>query len=130
VTGGAGRSAEGVLIGGSGGALPAAASATSWTGKRGRAILWAMTSPGLTFDRLAYIDRLREAGFDEKQARAQADALDAALRDSVATKADLKELAGELRTEMANLKVDILRWLFVTQIALAGVILAAVKFIK
>jgi DNA-binding transcriptional MerR regulator len=89
-----------------------------------------MTSPAITFDRLAYIDRLREAGFDEKQARAQADALDAALRDSVATKADLKELAGELRTEMANLKVDILRWLFVTQIALAGVILAIVKFVK
>jgi hypothetical protein len=48
----------------------------------------------------------------------------------VATKADLEELAGELRTEMANLEVDILRWLFVTQIALAGVILAAVKFIR
>ena len=89
-----------------------------------------MTSPAITFDRLAYIDRLKEAGFDDKQARAQADALDAALRDSVATKADLKELAGELRTEMANLKVDILRWLIVTQIALGGVILAAVKFVK
>ncbi|WP_244594544.1 hypothetical protein [Methylosinus sporium] len=64
-----------------------------------------MTSSAITFDRLAYIDRLKEAGFDDKQARAQADALDAALRDSVATKADLEELAGELRTEMANLKV-------------------------
>jgi hypothetical protein len=89
-----------------------------------------MTSPAITFDRLAYIDRLGEAGFDEKQARAQADALDAALRDSVATQADLKELAGELRTQMANLKVEFRRWLFVTQIALAGVILAAVKFVK
>lgn len=89
-----------------------------------------MTSPAITFDRLAYIDRLKEAGFDEKQARAQADARDAALRDSVATNADLKDLAGGLRTGMANLKVDILRRLFVTQIALAGVVLAAVKFVK
>ena len=48
-----------------------------------------MTSAALTFDRLAYIDRLTAAGFDDKQARAQAEALDAALRDSVATKADV-----------------------------------------
>jgi hypothetical protein len=95
-----------------------------------RAYPMSMTAPAITFDRLAYIDRLKEAGFDDKQARAQADALDAALRDSVATRADLEELAGELRTEMANLKVDILRWLVVTQIALGGVILAAVKFVK
>ncbi len=33
-----------------------------------------MTSSPITFDRLAYIDRLKEAGFDERQARAQADA--------------------------------------------------------
>ena len=38
-----------------------------------------MTSAALTFDRLAYIDRLTAAGFDDKQARAQAEALDAAL---------------------------------------------------
>ncbi len=31
---------------------------------------------------------------------------------------------------MADLKVDSLRWLVVTQIVLGGVILAAVKFVK
>jgi hypothetical protein len=33
-----------------------------------------VTSPSITFDRLAYIDRLKQGGFDETQARAQADA--------------------------------------------------------
>jgi hypothetical protein len=104
-----------------------------------------MTSAALTFDRLAYIDRLTAAGFDEKQARAQAEALDAALRDSVATRADLEEVRRDLRREIrevetkldakietasANLKVEILRWLIVTQLALAGFVFAAVKFVK
>ena len=103
-----------------------------------------MTSAALTFDRLAYIDRLTAAGFDDKQARAQAEALDAALRDSVATKADLEEVAdlrreirdvetkleAKIETTSANLKVEILRWLIVTQLALAGFVFAAVKFVK
>jgi hypothetical protein len=93
-----------------------------------------MNAATLTFDRLAYIDRLREAGFDEKLARAHADALDAALRDSVATKADVERVEVRLVAKMealaANLKVEILRWLFVTQIALAGILLAAMKFVK
>lgn len=89
-----------------------------------------MASTTLTFDRLAYIDRLKEAGVDEKQARAQADALDAALRESVATKADLERLESKLETLSANLKVDILRWLVITQLALAGFLLTAIRFIK
>jgi len=93
-----------------------------------------MNAAALTFDRLAYIDRLREAGFDEKQARAHADALDAALRDSVATKADVERVEMRLEAKMealaANLKVEILHWLFVTQVALAGILLAAMKFVK
>ena len=104
-----------------------------------------MTSATLTFDRLAYVDRLREAGFDEKQARAQAEALDLALRDSVATKADLDEVRRDLRRDIrevetrleakieasaANLKVEIVRWLLLTQIAMASFIFAAIKFVK
>jgi hypothetical protein len=100
-----------------------------------------MTIPAITFDRLAYIDRLKEAGFDERQARAQADALDAALRDSVATKADIAEVKSDLEnverrleakieTTAANLKVEVLRWLVVTQVALGGFLFAAIKFLK
>ncbi len=133
-----------------------------------------MSALQFTFDRLTYIDRLTAAGFDERQARAHAEALDAALRESVATKGDvhevrqeLKQDIGDLRQELkqdiadlrqelkqdiedvrrdmrqmetrldakietsgANLKVDILRWLIVTQLALAGFVFAAIKFVK
>jgi hypothetical protein len=93
-----------------------------------------MTSPAITFDRLAYIDRLKEAGFDDKQARARADALDTALRDSVATKADLREselrLEAKIETTAANLRADIARWLVAAVIAIGGLNLAAVKFMK
>ncbi len=49
-----------------------------------------MSSSQLTFDKLAYIDRLKTGGVDEGEARAHAEALDAALRDTVATKHDLE----------------------------------------
>jgi len=93
------------------------------------------------FDRVAYIDRLKEAGIDDKHARAHAEALDAAFRETVATKADVEavrvdlqavrtELKAEIATTAANLKVDILRWLVVTQVAMTGILLAAMKFVK
>ncbi|OBS53840.1 MULTISPECIES: hypothetical protein [Methylosinus] len=96
-----------------------------------------MTSPAVTFDRLAYVDRLKEAGFDDKQARAHADALDAALRDSVATKADVREaeqrLEAKIETTAANLRADIARWLFASVltsvVAIGGLVLATVKFV-
>ncbi len=56
----------------------------------------------MAFDRLLYIDRLREAGVDEPVARAHADALRESLLETVATKAD----AEALRTALTN-KVEI-----------------------
>ncbi len=47
----------------------------------------------MTFDRLLYIDRLKEAGLEERLARAHADALRGAMLETVATKADLAELS-------------------------------------
>ncbi|QGM98692.1 DUF1640 domain-containing protein [Methylocystis parvus] len=151
-----------------------------------------MVSTAISFDRLAYVDRLKSGGIDETQARAHADALDAALRDTVATKSDLEALGRDLRQEIAdlrsemvgqgvelrgeiaalgvelrgeiaaqgmelrseiadvrrdmsgletrldakidtsaaNLKVEILRWLFVSQIALGGFLFASMKFVR
>lgn len=40
----------------------------------------------LTFDKLAYVDRLKAAGMGEREARALAEGLDQALREEVATK--------------------------------------------
>ena len=78
----------------------------------------------MTFDKLAYIDRLKAAGFTEPQARGMADGLDQALREEVATKsdiadlrhemgllrADLKSDIGALRGEMKADKIDLLKW--------------------
>jgi hypothetical protein len=57
----------------------------------------------MTFDKLAYVDRLKAAGIAEPQARAMADGLDQALREEVATKSDIAEVRNEiglLRTEL------------------------------
>jgi hypothetical protein len=59
----------------------------------------------------------------------------------VATKSDVADLRRELRdvevrleakieTAVAGSKVDILRWLIVTQAALGGFIFAALKFVR
>ncbi len=45
-----------------------------------------------TFDKLAYLEALKSAGIPEAQARAHALALENALRDSVATRTDIKRL--------------------------------------
>lgn len=65
--------------------------------------------------------------------------------DIAAVRAELKEteraleakienvetrLQAKIETSAAGLKVDILRWLIVTQIGLAGFIFAAMKFVK
>lgn len=46
----------------------------------------------ILFDRLRYLDRLTAAGVPEEQARAHADAIDEALRESVATRSDIARL--------------------------------------
>jgi hypothetical protein len=89
-----------------------------------------MSSSAVTFDRLAYIDRLREAGVDDRQARAHAEALDAALRDTVATKTDIDLLRAELRADLANLKTDIARWLFAAVLAVVGLMVAIEKILR
>ncbi|WP_036292260.1 hypothetical protein [Methylosinus sp. PW1] len=61
--------------------------------------------------------------------------------EAIVTKTDLSALQMELRafeqkleakiaTTAADLKVDILRWLIVTQLALGGFLFAAMKFTR
>jgi hypothetical protein len=60
--------------------------------------------------------------------------MDAALRDSVAARRDLEDLErrleAKIETTVANLEVDVRRWLVVTQVALGGFLFAAIKFLK
>lgn len=91
----------------------------------------------LTIDTLAVAQILRKRGFTEEQATGVVEAfreIDASL---LATKGDIRDVEAKIdrveakiETSAANLKVDILRWLVVTQVALAGFIFAAIKFVK
>jgi hypothetical protein len=77
----------------------------------------------LTIDTLAVAQLLRKRGFTEDQATGVVEALREIDASQLVTKSDLKEA-------IADLKVDILRWLVVTQVALAGFLFAAMKFLK
>jgi hypothetical protein len=52
----------------------------------------------IALDTLAYARRLREVGFSEEQAEGQAQALAAAMNDTLATKQDLSELEARIET--------------------------------
>lgn len=83
----------------------------------------------LTFDKLAYIDRLKAAGIPEENARAHADGLDVALREQVATKVDLQESRVAMKADLADMKSDILKWMVGTMFVQTGLIMAVVKFL-
>ena len=76
-----------------------------------------------TFDILAYLETLKAGGVPEDQARVHAHALDTALHEAVASKADVENV----RLEVERSKNDILRWvipLILGQMALTvGVLL-------
>ena len=61
----------------------------------------------IPFDRLRYTDMLRNAGIDEKSARAHADALDDAMRQGVATKSDISDVRSDMQGVRQELKTDI-----------------------
>jgi len=77
----------------------------------------------IIFDRLVYIDRLKRAGVDEDQARAHADAMNEALRESVATKSDVMALKSDLELLKRDLTIR-----FGAMQAVLFDLLAAVKF--
>jgi hypothetical protein len=88
----------------------------------------------LLFDKLAYKDKLTASGIPEAQARALGDALDEALRESVATKNDVALVRQDLtlaeqrlRSEIQALKLDLTVRMGVIAAASVGV-LASVKF--
>jgi predicted RNase H-like nuclease len=77
----------------------------------------------LTIDALTVAQILRKRGFSEEQATGVVEALREIDAPQLVTKSDLKEA-------VADLKVDIVRWLVVTQIAAATFLFAAMKFVK
>jgi hypothetical protein len=92
------------------------------------------------FDTLKLATKLEATGFTPEQARGVSSALAESFDGSnlvtkadiapLATKAELREAAAELREAIADFKVDIVRWLVLTQLALGGFIFAALKLVK
>jgi hypothetical protein len=81
----------------------------------------------LLFDKLAYIDRLTKAGIDDAQARAHAEAMEEALRESVATRRDVIELRSDLTHAIELAVRDVKIWVGGMLVVLFTA-LVAVKF--
>ena len=79
-------------------------------------------------DTLAISQTLRKRGFTEDQAIGVVEALREIDASELATKSDIREVEAKIETGVANLKVEIVRWLIVTQAALAGLVFAAIRF--
>jgi hypothetical protein len=75
----------------------------------------------ITFDKLAYIDRLIRGGIAEPQARAHAEAMDEALRESVATKTDIYRLETKIELAVRDMTIRTGGMLIVLFAALASI---------
>lgn len=62
---------------------------------------------GIVFDTLAYANKLKEAGFTDRQAEAQAEALAAVVDSNLATKTDIERLHNATKTDIEMLRRDI-----------------------
>lgn len=78
----------------------------------------------VTFDTFEFNNTLREAGFDEKQA--------AALTKAQAKAAEQSHNAGEYATkgDISELKSELYKAMMIQTFAIAGIVVAVVKFIN
>ncbi len=78
-----------------------------------------MAVTDIVFDKLIYVDRLKSGGFSEEQARAQAEALGEALRETVATKSDIFRLESRIETLEAKVtgELRLVKWMLALVIA-------------
>lgn len=86
----------------------------------------------VTFDTLAYVKTLRDAGVNEPQAEAQANALANVLRsgtDNLATKQDIELVRKDLAIALSDLKAELLKWVIGLFLAQAGLFAALVKLL-
>ena len=79
----------------------------------------------VTFDKLAYSEALKAGGFTPEQATVQANALDVALRETVATKHDIELVRTESHTAEQRMTIKLGGMLVVA----VGVFAALVKIL-
>ena len=88
----------------------------------------------ITFDSLEFVETLTNAGVPEAQAKAEAKAINSAFKQimeskELATKQDLAILESNLRKDMAEMKSDMMRAMLLQTFAMAGLVIAVVKFL-
>lgn len=88
----------------------------------------------ITFDSLEFVETLTKAGVPEAQAKAEAKAINSAFKQimeskELATKQDLAILESNLRKDMAEMKSDMMRAMLLQTFAMAGLVIAVVKFL-
>ncbi|MDY6936929.1 MAG: DUF1640 domain-containing protein [Cyanobacteriota bacterium] len=79
----------------------------------------------LTFDTYEFIQALKEAGFDETQAKGIADSIKKIDLAHVSTKEDI----ARLETKMESFKSDVFKWIFPMMLGQVAVIAALVKLL-
>ena len=83
-------------------------------------------SSQVLFNQFAYADRLKNGGFSDDQARALAEALATALSETVATKTDLFALEAKIEAKIGDTVLKVIG----AQIAIAGILFAAIKLVR
>ncbi len=89
------------------------------------------------FNQFAYVDRLKAGGFTDDQARASADALGAALSDTVATSSELTatetrlgvkidNLEAKIEVSVTRLEATLIKWFVGIALTMTGLISSAV----
>jgi hypothetical protein len=88
----------------------------------------------ITFDTLKFVRRLETGGFTPEQAEAVADAIKSVQDEQRPLTQEyldyrLKAEVAELKTEMASIKIDLIKWMTGALIAQVAVIAALVKLL-
>lgn len=83
----------------------------------------------ITFDTRKAVRHLQDAGFSDTQADAMVDTLTEAFTDTVATKADLKAEIGSVRAEIADLKAEVFRALWIQGAGIVALIVGLTKLL-
>lgn len=77
----------------------------------------------ITFDTLKFVERLKSAGVSDEQAKAEVEALTAALNETIA----VRELA--TKSDLESIKSDLVKWMAGLLLAQAAVVATLVKLL-
>ena len=78
----------------------------------------------VTFNTHKAVKALKSSGFDEKQAEAVVETIDKAVNETVATKADIKDMA--TKTDISNLETRMIRMMLLQTTVLVSMLITMI----